>query len=118
MNKLIGSILHKVLFVCLFVCFCFWFWFFCFCFCFCFVFVFVFLSFLDRVSLCSAGCPGTHSVGQAGLELRISRASAAQMLGLKACATMPSFTKFLNIQLCRFYKRESPVYNNIKGWTT
>jgi hypothetical protein len=24
----------------------------------------------DRVSLCSPGCPGTHSVDQAGLELR------------------------------------------------
>jgi hypothetical protein len=26
--------------------------------------------FRDRVSLCSPGCPGTHSVDQAGLELR------------------------------------------------
>ena len=32
------------------------------------LFVFVFL---DRVSLYSTGCPGTHSVDQAGLELRI-----------------------------------------------
>ena len=24
----------------------------------------------DRVSLCSLGCPGTHSIDQAGLELR------------------------------------------------
>jgi hypothetical protein len=31
------------------------------------LFVFVFQ---DRVSLCSPGCPGTHSVDQAGLELR------------------------------------------------
>jgi hypothetical protein len=37
-----------VLFVCLFVCF----------------------VFQDRVSLCSPGCPGTHSVDQDGLELR------------------------------------------------
>jgi hypothetical protein len=28
------------------------------------------LVFRDRVSLCSSGCPGTHSVDQAGLELR------------------------------------------------
>jgi hypothetical protein len=42
------------------------------------------------VSLCSPGCPGTHSVDQAGLELRNSPASASQVLGLKACATMPS----------------------------
>jgi hypothetical protein len=32
----------------------FWFWF----------------GFQDMVSLCSLGCPGTHSVDQAGLELR------------------------------------------------
>jgi hypothetical protein len=28
------------------------------------------LFFWDRVSLCSPGCPGTHSVAQAGLKLR------------------------------------------------
>jgi hypothetical protein len=39
----------------------------------------------DRVSLCSSGCPGTHSVDQAGLELR--KASTSQVLGLKAYAT-------------------------------
>jgi hypothetical protein len=47
---------------------------------FCFVF-------RDRVSLYSPGCPGTHSVDQAGLELRNLPASASQVLGLKACAT-------------------------------
>jgi hypothetical protein len=36
---------------------------FCFFVCFCF-------CFRDRVSLCSPGCPGTHSVDQAGFELR------------------------------------------------
>jgi hypothetical protein len=41
----------------------------------------------DRVSLCSPGFPGTHSVDQAGLELRNPPASASQVLGLKACAT-------------------------------
>jgi hypothetical protein len=41
----------------------------------------------DRVSLCSPGCPGTHSVDQAGLELRNPPASASQVLGLKACTT-------------------------------
>jgi hypothetical protein len=45
----------------------------------------------DRVSLCSPGCPGTHSVDQAVLELRNPPASASQVLGLKACATTPSF---------------------------
>ena len=43
--------------------------------------------FRDRVSLSSPGCPGTHSVDQAGLELRSPPASASQVLGLKACAT-------------------------------
>jgi hypothetical protein len=45
------------------------------------------LVFRDRVSLCSPGCPGTHSVDQAGLELRNPPASASRVLGLKACAT-------------------------------
>jgi hypothetical protein len=40
------------------------------CFYFVFVFLFVCLFFRDRVSLCSPDCPGTHSVDQAGLELR------------------------------------------------
>jgi hypothetical protein len=53
----------------------------------CFVlFCFVFR---DRVSLCSPGCPGTHFVDQAGLELRNPPASASRVLELKACATMP-----------------------------
>jgi hypothetical protein len=47
-----------------------------------FLFLFVFLGlfvfgfFRDSVSLCSPGCPGTHSVDQAGLELRNPPASA------------------------------------------
>jgi hypothetical protein len=45
------------------------------------------LVFRDRVSLCSPGYPGTHSVDQAGLELRNPPASASQVLGLKVCAT-------------------------------
>ena len=43
--------------------------------------------FRDQVSLCSPGCPGTHFIDQAGLELRNTPASASQVLGLKACAT-------------------------------
>jgi hypothetical protein len=39
-------------------------------------FFFFFLVFLDRVSLCSPGCTGTHSVDQAGLEFRNLPASA------------------------------------------
>jgi hypothetical protein len=47
------------------------------------------LVFRDRVSLCSPGCPGTHSVDQAGLELRNLPTSASRVLGLKACTIMP-----------------------------
>jgi hypothetical protein len=46
-----------------------------------------FVFFPDRVSLCSPGCPGTHSVDQAGLELRNPPAYASRVLGLKACTT-------------------------------
>jgi hypothetical protein len=54
-------------------------------------FFFFFLIFRDRVSLCSPGCPGTHSVDQAGLELRGPPVSASWVLGLKACTTMPGY---------------------------
>jgi hypothetical protein len=43
----------------------------------------------DRVSLYSPGCPGTHFVDQAGLELRNPPASASGVLGLKVCTTKP-----------------------------
>jgi hypothetical protein len=45
--------------------------------------------FQDRVSLFSPGCSGTHSVDQAGLELRNLPTSDSQVLGLKACTTTP-----------------------------
>ena len=45
--------------------------------------------FRDGVSLCSPGCPGTHFVDQAGLELRNPPASAPQVLGLQACTAKP-----------------------------
>jgi hypothetical protein len=45
--------------------------------------------FQDRVSLYNFGCPGTHSVDQAGLEFRNLPASASRALGLKACAATP-----------------------------
>jgi hypothetical protein len=54
-----------------------------------FFFFFFFLVFQDRVSLYSPGCPGTHFVDQAGLELRNLPASAFRVLGLKARTTTP-----------------------------
>jgi hypothetical protein len=47
-----------------------------------FVVVFLFWFFRDRVSLYSFGCPGTHFVDQAGLELRDPPASASQVLNI------------------------------------
>jgi hypothetical protein len=68
----------------------------CVCVCVCVLFIMLyrvniydFFFFRDRVSLCSPGCPGTHSVDQAGLELRNLPASASRVLGLKACTTTP-----------------------------
>jgi hypothetical protein len=52
-----------------------------------FLFGWLVLVFRDRISLCSLGCPGTHFVDQAGLELRNLPVSASQVLGLKACTT-------------------------------
>jgi hypothetical protein len=54
------------------------------------VFGFFGLVFRDRVSLYSLGCPETHFVDQAGLELRNPPASASRVLGLKACTTTPA----------------------------
>jgi hypothetical protein len=66
------------------------FFFFCFVFCFFFV-LFCFFVFRDRVSLNIPGCPGTHFVDQAGLELRNPPASASRVLGLKVSATTPGY---------------------------
>jgi hypothetical protein len=48
-----------------------------------FLLLLFFCFFQDRVSLCSPGCPGTHALDQAGLELRNPPASASQVLGIK-----------------------------------
>jgi hypothetical protein len=57
----------------------------------------------DRVSLCSSGCPGTHSVDQAGLELRNLPASASQVLGLKTCATTALLNNIFMHLHCYYY---------------
>ena len=51
-----------------------------------FFFIVVFCLFVC-FSLCSPGCPGTHSVDQDDLKLRNLPASTSQVLGLKTCAT-------------------------------
>jgi hypothetical protein len=59
-----------ILFVCLFACL---------------------LVFKDRVSLYIPGCPGTHSIDQAGLKIRNPPVSASRVLGLKVCAIMQGY---------------------------
>jgi hypothetical protein len=65
--------------------------------------------FPDRVSLYSPGCPITHFVDQADLELRNPPASASRLLGLKACATTPHQYVLLTTESsnpkCIFLKR-------------
>jgi hypothetical protein len=58
------------------------------------------------VSMYSPGCPGTHFVDQAGLELRNLPASAFQVLGLKACTTKPGNFSFLLIILCVYISND------------
>lgn len=52
--------------------------------------LFILLVFRDKVSLSGDGYRGTLSLDQVGLKLRDPPASAYQVLGFKACATMPS----------------------------
>jgi hypothetical protein len=70
-----------------------------------FFFCFLFLFFQDGVSLCSHGCPGTHSVDQAGHELRNPPASASQVLGLKAGTTTARLQCFFLMK----YVVEKPI---------
>jgi hypothetical protein len=51
------------------------------------LFVGFFFLISRRVSLYRPGCPGTHSVDQAGLEHKNLPAPASQVLGLKASTT-------------------------------
>jgi hypothetical protein len=63
--------------------------------CMCKLLLLLLLVFQDRVSLCTPGCPRTHCVDQAGLELRNPPASASQVLGLQACATTAQLCKLI-----------------------
>jgi hypothetical protein len=64
------------------------------------LFFVLFCFFPDRVSLCSSGCPGTHSEDQAGLELKNLPASASQVLGLKACPTTAWLLILFYVYVC------------------
>ena len=59
--------------------------------------------------LCNPDCPGTHSVDQAGLELRDPPASASQVLGLKVCVTAAWRISGFDLKLFNlFVKSQSP----------
>jgi hypothetical protein len=63
------------------------------------LFVCLFVCFLRQGFFVSPGCPGTHSVDQAGLELRNPPASDSQVLGLKGCATTPGLLRLFLKQI-------------------
>jgi hypothetical protein len=58
---------------------------------------------LETGFLCLPCCPGTHSIDQAGLELRNLPASASLVLGLKVCATTAWQYLFLNQSICQTF---------------
>ena len=74
-----------------------------------FLFAWFLVFFQDRVSLCSPGCPGTHSVEHAGLKFKNLPASASQVLELKACAITAWLSYFFSSDIqhqvsCRIYQ--------------
>jgi hypothetical protein len=84
-----------------------------------FLFFFFFLVFQDRVFLCSPGCPGAHSVDQAGLEIRNPPASDSRVLGLKARVTTAQLYFISISQMCRTHGLLwylSGYYNNLIRW--
>jgi hypothetical protein len=58
--------------------------------------------------MCSPGCPGTHSIDQAGLKLRNLPATASRVLGLKACATTPGLLAIPDAD-------QNMIYRHIQG---
>ena len=89
---------------------------------FCFV-LFCFCFFRDRVSLYTPGCPGPHSIDQAGLKLRNPPASASQVLGLKACvmtapAMAPTFSNLLFVCLALFFPDRASLCTFWLSWNS
>ena len=59
----------------------------------------------DRVSLCSSNCPGTHSVDQAGLELRNPPASVSASAGIKGvCHHRPHSRQIFEFEASLVYR--------------
>jgi hypothetical protein len=94
-------------------------------------FLLLLLVFQDRVSLCSPGWPGTHSIDQAGLELRNLPASASQVVELKACTTTARlssvfkwcFSSVFTVFLCSLYNSQLSPHSydyyicRLENWT-
>lgn len=65
----------------------------------------------------SLGCPATHSVDQAGIELRGQPSSASPVVGLNAaCITTSQLQNFLNKQKC-LQKQTIKIYREMGGNT-
>jgi hypothetical protein len=83
-----------------------------------FVVGFVVVFFLrDRVSLYSPGCPGTHFVDQAGLELRNPPASASRVLGLIQLVLRAVFltSTFRCVWVCIYLSTHVEVREQVGG---
>jgi hypothetical protein len=105
-----GILLYALRVFCLFG---FGFWFFC------FVLFWLVGFFWDKVFQCSPGCPGTHSVDQAGLKFRNLPASASQVLGIKGvCHHCPASGCFKMhwiwhpISTCHIYVKVLTFFSN------
>ena len=76
-----------------------------------------FFSFQDRVSLCSSGCPRSHSVDQAGLDLTeiLLLLNPSPSAGIKGvCTTTPGTTQYFHVRVLLVLGSSLPtVENNI-----
>ena len=63
----------------------------------------------DRVSLYSSGCPRTHSVDQAGLELRNPPASPFQSAGITGVHHHRPACKYFHLSVC-IYLKMHPIF--------
>jgi hypothetical protein len=71
--------------------------------------IFILFYFFETGFFCSPGCPGTHFVDQAGLELKNPPASVSRVLGLKACATTPATSVCIYISCLWWFEYAWPT---------
>lgn len=77
------------------------------------IFLFFFYFLQNRISLCSSGCPGAHSVDY-GLKLINPPASASQVLEFKACVTTP--TLLLVSNTVTVYMKYAMMFQDSQSW--